>query len=106
MDVNTTSTSKSYWLGLITINLGIALLATWAYIIWDKNNKPAPEKINNTAVITPSSETEELKKMYADAATKFDVVKTGMLGQLQDKDNIITQKDIEIAEKKIVITNK
>ncbi len=100
MDANTTSTSKSYWLGLITVNLGIALLATWAYIFWDKNNKPAADKPITTSVTSVSPQTDDLKKLYADATIKFDNLKTDLQFELQNKDSIITQKDIEIAQKK------
>lgn len=82
-----------------TILLGVlivALLGTWGYIIWDKNNTKEQMTQKETLIASTSTQRDELQKELADATMRYDMLKTSN----SRKDSTITERDREISEKK------
>ena len=84
---------------LITILLVIALLATWGYIIWDKNNTKELITQKDNAISATSTQRDELQKELENATIRYDEIKTSNA----QKDSIIDVKDREIQNKKTKI---
>ena len=82
--------------GILTGALVIALLGTWGYIIWDKNNTKETIQQKETIIASTSSQRDELQKELEDATMRYDMLKTSN----SKKDSAITAKDREIEEKK------
>lgn len=76
--------------------LVVALLGTWAYIIYDKNKTKENIAEKETVIASTSVQRDELQKELEDAAMRYDELKTGNAKQ----DSAITVKDAEIAEKR------
>lgn len=81
---------------ILTVALVIALLGTWAYIIWDKNKVKEKDIAQQTLITTTSSQRDELQKELEEATMRYDNLKTSN----SRKDSAITAKDREIEEKK------
>lgn len=81
---------------LLTIVLAVALLATWAYIIWDKNRVQNEKKQSDLIIANTSQERDELRNQLDDATSRYDILKTAS----SRKDSAITAKDEEIRVKK------
>lgn len=85
--------------GILTGALVIALLGTWGYIIWDKNNTKETIQQKETIIASTSSQRDELQKELEDATMRYDMLKTSN----SKKDSTITAKDKEIEDKKLRI---
>ena len=83
---------KNVLLGLLVV----ALLGTWAYIIFDKNEAKDLSVKQDEIIATTSSQKDELQKELEDATMRFDMLKTDN----SKKDSTITAKDKEIVEKR------
>jgi len=97
--VNKTDTPpvrKSNMRGILTGVLVAALLGTWGYIIWDKNNTKETIATKETVIATTSTQRDELQKELADATMRYDMLKTSN----SKKDSAITAQDKDIAEKR------
>ena len=81
---------------IITAILVVALLGTWGYIIYDKNQTKATIDQKETMIATTSTQRDQLQKELEDAASRYDILKTSN----SKKDSSITVKDREIDEKK------
>lgn len=81
---------------IITAILVVALLGTWGYIIYDKNQTKETIDQKETMIATTSTQRDQLQKELEDAAMRYDVLKTSN----SKKDSAITVKDREIDEKK------
>ena len=88
---------------LLTGGLLVALLATWGYIIWDKNNTNELIKETNSRLSFLASERDDLKKMLDDATRRYDMIKTSSAEMPHGTDSSIIRKNNEIEEKKNVI---
>jgi hypothetical protein len=88
---------------LLTGGLLLALLGTWGYIIYDKNKTKEVIQQKDTQLATTSSEKDELRKELDDATMKFDMIKTSSANMSHSKDSVITQRDRDIAEKRVKI---
>ncbi len=91
---------------ILTGILIIALLATWGYIIYDKN-KTRQEKQDLTAqIVNSDSSKNELQRELNDAALRLDVLKTSNV----KADSLLKTKDKDIQELKSkvqsIINNK
>jgi len=91
---------------VLTGILIIALLATWGYIIYDKN-KTRQEKQDLTAqIVNSDSSKNELQRELNDAALRLDVLKTSNV----KADSLLKTKDKDIQELKnkvqTIINNK
>jgi hypothetical protein len=84
---------------LVIGGLVAALLGTWGYFIYDKNNVKEEVQQKQTLVATVSTEKEQLQRELEDAAMRYDELKTGNA----KKDSIITERDADIASKKAKI---
>ena len=82
--------------GILTAVLVIALLATWGYIIWDKNRQKGLDTTNQNLIASTSAQRDELQKELEEATMRYDILKTSN----SKKDSTITAKDREIDEKK------
>lgn len=87
--------NKSLLLALLLV----ALLGTWGYIIWDKNNTKALIAQKDNAISATSTQRDELQKELEDATIRYDIIKTSNT----KKDSIIDVKDREIQTKKTKI---
>ncbi|HTB51460.1 MAG TPA: hypothetical protein VK718_01705 [Ferruginibacter sp.] len=85
------SSSKRY----ITIALILLLVATWGYILWDKNRTAGiiQEKDGQITVVT--SQKDSLQTLFTSEVSRYDSLKTTDI----DKDNQIASKDKDLAEK-------
>ena len=98
-EVNTTSTRttrNNNMKSILTGVLVVALLGTWGYIIYDKNQTKTALTQKETLIASTSSQRDELQKELQDATMKYDELKTSN----SRMDSAISAKDIEIAEKK------
>ena len=91
----TTATPKNNR-NLLTIGLVVALLGTWAYIIYDKNQTKETLDQKETMIASTSSQRDELQKELEDAAMRYDILKSNNT----KLDSTITAKDRDIAEKR------
>ena len=92
----TTVTPKNNTRNLLTVALVVALLGTWAYIIYDKNQTKETLDQKETMIATTSSQRDELQKELEDAAMRYDMLKSNNT----KLDSTITAKDRDIAEKR------
>jgi hypothetical protein len=88
---------------LLTAALLIALLGTWGYIIYDKNKTKETIQLKDTQLATTTSEKDQLRKELDDATYQYDIIKTSSANMAHSKDSVITQRDREIAEKRVKI---
>ena len=84
--------NKSILLALLLI----ALLGTWGYIIWDKNNTKELISQKDNAISATSTQRDELQKELEDATIRYDIIKTSNT----KKDSMIDVKDREIQNKR------
>ncbi|MFT3981045.1 MAG: hypothetical protein QM687_11280 [Ferruginibacter sp.] len=94
-EVNTNKTSKNSMRSILTGALVVALLGTWGYIIYDKNNVKEKDTQQENLIASTSSERDELQKELEDAAMRYDMLKSSNT----KLDSTITAKDKEIIEK-------
>jgi myosin heavy subunit len=85
------SSSKKW----ITIALILLLVATWGYIIWDKNKTGEIIQQKDGQITTVTSEKDSLQTLFTAATTRYDSLKTTDI----DKDNQIASKDKDLADK-------
>lgn len=81
---------------ILTGVLVAALLGTWGYIIWDKNNTKETIAQKETVIASTSTQRDELQKELADATMRYDMLKTSN----SKKDSAITAQDRDIAAKR------
>ena len=81
---------------ILTVVLVAALLATWGYIIWDKNKVKEKDQTQQNIIASTSNQRDELQKELEDATRRYDNLKTTN----SKKDSAITAKDREIEDKK------
>lgn len=91
---------KSNVANILTGGLLVALLGTWGYIIWDKNQTKKEMDKKETVIASTSSQKDQLQKDLDEATARFDMIKTGMANMEHSKDSIITKRDRDIADKK------
>lgn len=87
---------KSDWRTFLSIALVVALLGTWAYIIWDKSKTTEVFQQKETEYAAVTSEKDTLQSLLDEATMRYDLLKTTNA----KKDSTITTKDRDIAEKK------
>lgn len=87
---------KNNMRAILTGALVVALLATWGYIIWDKNQTKETISQKETVIATTSTQRDELQKELADATMRYDMLKTSN----SKKDSAITSQDRDIAAKR------
>jgi DNA repair exonuclease SbcCD ATPase subunit len=104
-DEGKTSKSKA-GRNILTAILVIALLATWGYIIFDKNKTRVEKQDLTTQIVNSDSAKNELQRELDDAAQRLDALKTSNVkadSLLKTKD-----KDIEALQARVrsIINNK
>ncbi len=87
----------------LTAGLVIALLGTWAYIIWDKNKTKETIQQKDLVITNTSTQRDILQKELEDATMRYDMIKTSSANMVHSKDSIISKKDKDIAQKRIEI---
>ncbi len=80
--------------------LAFALLGTWGYIIYDKNETKALLNAKENVITNTVNERDVLKKELDNATLLYDEMKTQSAQMEHSKDSIITQRDREINEKR------
>ncbi len=91
------------WRNVLTAGLIIALLGTWAYIIWDKNKTKETILQKDTIISNTSSQRDELQKELEDATMRYDMIKTSSANMAHSKDSVISKQGRDIAQKRIRI---
>ncbi len=94
--VRTTTSSNNNMRTILTGVLVVALLGTWGYIIYDKNNNKEVITQKETLIASTSTQRDELQKELEDAAMRYDMLKSSN----SKLDSTITSKDREIQEKR------
>lgn len=94
------SEAPGKWRNYLNAVLIIALLGTWAYIIWDKSNAREIIKTKDIVIGNTSTQRDQLQKELEDATMRYDMIKTDNVNMLHSKDSTITRRDRDIAEKK------
>ena len=94
--VRATTTSNNNMRTILTGVLVVALLGTWGYIIYDKNNNKEVITQKETLIASTSTQRDELQKELEDAAMRYDMLKSSN----SKLDSTITSKDREIEEKR------
>jgi chromosome segregation ATPase len=77
---------------ILTAILVIALLATWGYIIFDKNKTRQEKQDLTTQIVNSDSAKNELQRELDDAALRLDALKTSNV----KADSLIRTKDKDI----------
>jgi hypothetical protein len=95
--------AKHNWRNYLTAGLVVALLGTWAYIIWDKNQTKETIQQKETVIATTTSQRDQLQKELEEATMRYDMIKTSSANMAHTKDSIITKQDREISQKRIKI---
>ncbi|HRD56831.1 MAG TPA: hypothetical protein PK504_02220 [Ferruginibacter sp.] len=98
-EVNAPKPSNNNMRNILTGALVAALLGTWGYIIYDKNNVKEKDSQQENLIASTSSERDELQKELEDAAMRYDMLKSSNT----KLDSTITAKDREIEEKRVRI---
>ncbi len=94
---------KNNMRNLLTGGLLLALLGTWGYIIYDKNQTKEKDIVQDTQIAKSNTEKDELRKELDDATMRYDMIKTSSANMAHSKDSIVTQRDKEIAQKRAEI---
>jgi len=92
----TTAAPKNNLRTLLTVGLVVALLGTWAYIIYDKNQNKETLDQKETMIASTSTQRDELQKELEDAAMRYDMLKSTNT----KLDSTITSKDKDIEAKR------
>ncbi len=91
---------------ILTGILIVALLATWGYIIYDKNKTKQEKQDLTTQIVNSDSSKNELQRELNDAALRLDALKTSNV----KADSLLKTKDKDIQELKskvqAIINNK
>lgn len=96
VDATKTNSSNKNVRNILTGVLVVALLGTWGYIIYDKNENKETLAQKETLIASTSTERDELQKDLEDAAMRYDMLKSSNT----KLDSTITSKDREIEEKR------
>ena len=91
---------QNKWRNYLTAGLIIALLGTWAYIIWDKSRTKETIQLKDLVITNTTSERDILKKELEDASSLYDRIKTNSANMEHTKDSTISRRDREILEKR------
>lgn len=91
---------QNKWRNYLTAALVIALLGTWAYIIWDKSKHKETIQQKDLVISNTSAQRDELQKDLEEATRLYDMIKTSSADMVHSKDSTISKRDREIAEKK------
>lgn len=91
---------KNNMRNILTGGLIVALLGTWGYIIWDKNQVKKEDDRQNSVIASTTAQKDELQKSLDEATARYDMIKTSMADMEHNKDSVIIKRDREIAEKK------
>ncbi len=97
---NLVTAPQSKWRNYLTAGLIVALLGTWAYIIWDKSKTKETIQQKDLVITNTSSERDQLQKELEDATMRYDMIKTSSANMEHSKDSTITRRDRDIAEKR------
>src|SRR5665647_2586253 len=79
---------------ILTGILIVALLATWGYIIYDKNKTQQEKQDLTTQIVNSDSSKNELQRELNDAALRLDVLKTSNV----KADSLLRTKDKDIQD--------
>jgi hypothetical protein len=93
-------TSPNNVRNIITGGLVVALLGTWGYIIYDKNNAKQTIETKDNLIASTSAEKDQLRKELDDATMRYDMIKTSSANMEHSKDSVISKRDREISSKK------
>ena len=77
---------------ILTAALVVLLLATWGYIIYDKNNTRQEKETLSAQIVNSDSAKNELQRELDDAAMRLDVLKTSNV----KADSLLKTKDKDI----------
>lgn len=88
------------WRNVLTAGLVIALIGTWAYIIWDKSRTKETILQKDEVILNASSQRDQLQKELEEATMRYDMIKTSSANMVQSKDSTIARRNREIMDKR------
>src|SRR6476620_2987513 len=91
------NTTKNVAIGV----LAAALLGTWGYFLWDKNNTDEKIQITQTQANTATSSRDSVQLLYNDALTRLDSItgnNNNLQGQLSENNRIVRNKNASDAD--------
>lgn len=91
---------QNKWRNYLTAGLVVALLGTWAYIIWDKSKTKDTIQQKDLVISNTSSQRDQLQKELEDATMLYDMIKTSSANMEHSKDSTISKRDKEIIDKR------
>ena len=91
---------QNKWRNYLTAGLIIALLGTWAYIIWDKSKAKETIQQKDLVITNTSTQRDQLQKELEEATSLYDMIKTSSSRMEHSKDSTIVRRDRDIAEKR------
>ncbi len=91
---------QNKWRNYLTTGLVIALLGSWAYIIWLKSETKETIQQKDVVNTNITSQKDQLQKELEDATMRYDMIKTSSANMVQSKDSTISRRDREIAAKR------
>lgn len=91
---------QNKWRNYLTAGLVVALLGTWAYIIWDKSKTRDTIQQKEITIANTSSQRDQLQKELEDATMLYDMIKTSSANMEHSKDSTISKRDKEIIDKR------
>jgi myosin heavy subunit len=95
-NIPTDSTAgKSSWKNVLLWFLVVALLATWTYMLWDKNRVEEETVERNQIILTTNQQKDQLMIDLKDVSDKYEAVKKSGLS----KDSVIYAQNRDIRKK-------
>ena len=91
---------QNKWRNYLIACLVIALLGSWAYIIWLKSKTEQTSQQKDLVISNTSLQRDQLQKELEDATRLYDMIKTSSANMVHIKDSTIYKRDREIAEKR------
>ena len=91
---------QNKWRNYLIAGLVIALLGSWAYIIWLKSKTEQTFQQKDLVISNTSLQRDQLQKELEDATRLYDMIKTSSANMVHIKDSTIYKRDREIAEKR------
>jgi hypothetical protein len=103
METNNEQQKKSSIKDVVIALLALALIGTWGYIIYEKNNNREINAAKDNIIVNTTNERDVLKRELDNATVLYEEIKTQSAATEHSKDSIISKRDAEIASKQAKI---
>jgi hypothetical protein len=103
METTKETNKKSSLKDVVIALLALALIGTWGYIIYEKNNNNEINAAKDNIIVNTTNERDVLKRELDNATVLYEEIKMQSAATEHSKDSIITKRDAEIANKQAKI---